>query len=397
MSDPLYDEPKAAKGSIREVTSRPTARAISLPELSVAPGVGIGAHMVEDEHDTAVRMAFLGSGQGGGRLVESFWTLGYRRVAVVNTTAQDMAALAVPNKLLIGKDRGGAGKDPTEGAAAAAESSEEILDLMVRSFGDGVEKLWICLGAGGGSGTGSWPKLVERAAAFCEATSVAKPTSARIGVILTLPKRGEGARVQQNAHVAVLEALAMLQEQRISSLVIVDNAKIHELFPKEPIKTFWAKANMHFASTLHTLNVVACLDSEYSTFDRADFRSVLGNGLMVFGSARVDAWGSQEDVNKAVRSTVSTGLLADGIDIGSANRAGVVFVAHLDVLSELPMEYVDYAFSRLRQSLKRDGCMLHTGIYEEVSEGMRVLTIVSGLRAPSLRIEELAKLAAGGE
>ena len=44
-------------------------------------------------YDVAFNMAFLGSGQGGARLASSFWSLGYRRVALFNTAESDFQGL----------------------------------------------------------------------------------------------------------------------------------------------------------------------------------------------------------------------------------------------------------------------------------------------------------------
>jgi cell division GTPase FtsZ len=118
--------------------------------------VGLEEDCREDEFESAVRMAFIGAGQGGGRLAQAFYDLGYRRVCAVNTTDQDLAPLSLDNKFVIGNDRGGAGKDPEQGRAAAKESYEDIMDLMMRSWGENVDQIYCCVGAGGGSGTGSW-------------------------------------------------------------------------------------------------------------------------------------------------------------------------------------------------------------------------------------------------
>ncbi len=38
------------------------------------------------DYDVAVHFGIIGSGQGGSRIAQSFWDLGYRRVAAFNTT-----------------------------------------------------------------------------------------------------------------------------------------------------------------------------------------------------------------------------------------------------------------------------------------------------------------------
>ena len=65
---------------------------------------------VEDKVDGAFKFAFVGAGQGGSRIAETFHKLGYRKVGIINTAQQDLNTVNVENKLCIGS-KGGAGKD----------------------------------------------------------------------------------------------------------------------------------------------------------------------------------------------------------------------------------------------------------------------------------------------
>jgi cell division GTPase FtsZ len=378
----------------------PSKSGVSLPDVDdvgwTPPGETVEQvdEVEQDEFDGAVKMAFIGAGQGGGRIAQSFYDCGYRRVLALNTTQQDLEPLTMPeeNKMLIGDNRGGAGKDPEAGYMAAKESFEDIMDRMMRRWGEGVEMLYVCVGAGGGSGTGSWHVIVDAMKEYAKSTNVEKPLHKHLGVIMTLPKRSEGARVQKNANIAVKYALELLSKKRIASLILVDNARIHELYPGLPVKKFWTVANRNFTAILHTFNLLAAQNSEYNTFDRADFRSVLHNGLMIFGMTKVESWLGKEDISQAVRQNLTGTLLAEGFDLATANIAGAIVVAHDDVLNEIPMENIDYAFNSLGRALGNEGVMLHNGIYEGNSPGMRVFTIVSGLEPPKERLDELDKL-----
>jgi len=244
------------------------------------------------------------------------------------------------------------------------------------------------------SGTGSWPKLVDLVWEYCRSTDIEKPFGKHVGVIMTLPKRSEGARVQRNALTAIQTALQLSKDGKIGSLVLVDNAKIHELFPRLPVKRFWSVANQNFAAVLHTFNLLGAQSSEYATFDRADLRSIIRNGLMIFGMTRVHRWQQQEDVSRAVRKNLAGTLLAEGFDLSRANMAGAIVVAHDDVLAQIPMENLDYAFNSLGRVLGNEGITLHNGIYEGRQAGVRVFTIISGLEPPLGRLGELEALSA---
>lgn len=400
--DPLYNAPSAKKRKAEPEPEpapvklapapQPSSTGIDIPDPGLDSYRGKKKESKKDAFDSAVQMAFVGAGQGGGRIAQAFYDMGYRRVCAVNTTQQDLSSLTITDQLIIGKNRGGAGKDPEQGKLAAKESYEEIMDLLMRSWGDGVEQMFVCVGAGGGSGTGSWPVLVKAMREFGDSTNIEKPVEKHLGIIMTMPKRSEGSRVQQNALIALKQAVELVEANKISTLIIVDNAKIHDLYPGLPVKKFWTVANQNFAAILHTFNLLAAKDSQYNTFDKQDFKSVIRNGIMIFGMARVEEWEGKEDISQAVRQNLTGSLLADGFDLSKANMAGAIVVAHDDVLEEVPMENIDYAFNSLSRALGNDGITLHSGIYEWNKPGMMVFTIVSGLQPPQSRFDELTKL-----
>lgn len=368
------------------------ATVVDLPDMPTAAPRKSSTE-IEDTFPSAIKLAFVGAGQGGGRIAETFYQLGYRRVCAVNTTNQDLEALTIPHKLVLGKDKGGAGKDPEAGEKAARQSFEDIVDVLKRSWGDHPDQVFVCVGGGGGSGTGSWPVILEAVHQYAKISNIEQPVAKHIGMILTLPKRSEGPRVQRNAHGALERALKMVEAGELSTLIIVDNAKIHELFPREPVKSFWNVANNSFARVLHTFNLLAAQNSEHITFDKADFRGVMRSGLLIFGMTTVEKWDGTDDISQAVRQNLKGSLLGDGFNFADATTAAAIVVAHDDVLSAIPQEYLDYAFHALTRALGNENLTLHTGIYEGRQAGMRVFTAVGGLKPPAERLAELEKLA----
>ena len=81
---------------------------ISVPDMLLpAPVEEVQKNEIKDVCDVAFKFAFVGAGQGGSRIAESFHQLGYRKLAVINTAQQDLNAIMLDNKLCIGD--GGAG------------------------------------------------------------------------------------------------------------------------------------------------------------------------------------------------------------------------------------------------------------------------------------------------
>ena len=84
---------------------------ISLPEIPI-PAAAEKKEVAKDECDVAFKFAFIGAGQGGSRIAEAFYNLGYRKLSAINTAQQDLNTIKLDNKLCIGD--GGAGKDPAK-------------------------------------------------------------------------------------------------------------------------------------------------------------------------------------------------------------------------------------------------------------------------------------------
>ena len=224
---------------------------------------------IKDEFvEAGFKFAFIGSGQGGGRIAQTFWKIGYRRVCAVNTAQQDLATLELPetHRLCLGKT-GGAGKNPTVAKAAFKECKEDVLDFMRRSFGPSFDRIFVCVGAGGGTGAGTAVHLVDTAVELQKALRC--PTE-KVGVIVALPKLAEGKRVAANAFNTLNDLLDLTVKGNVSPLIIVDNEKIGTLYPNLAVDPFWNTANLSVCSLFHLFNTICVKHSHYTSFDRAD-------------------------------------------------------------------------------------------------------------------------------
>jgi len=140
---------------------------------------------VEDNFDygVAFRMAFLGTGEAGGRMAESFWNLGYRRLGVLNTTHADFENIA-PEITRLDLEVSGARKDADYAARVMDGREEEVFELMTRTWGNEVDYALICAGLGGGTGSGTLPVLVKLARQYLEE----KGLPPRVGAVVSLPQ-----------------------------------------------------------------------------------------------------------------------------------------------------------------------------------------------------------------
>jgi cell division GTPase FtsZ len=359
---------------------------ISLPDIPMPAPEPEQVKEIEDEIDVAYKFAFIGAGQGGSRIAETFHQLGYRKVAILNTAQQDLNTINLNNKLCIGE--GGAGKDPEYAKKVFAEKKEDVIDFMRYSFGEQLDRIIICAGAGGGTGSGTVVPLVHAAKQLQETVGCASP---KVGVILALPKYSEGKKVNANSYACLNEVYDLVKEGIVSPLVVIDNERIGKVYPNLVVSNFWQTANMSMAGLFHLFNLTAARDSSYSAFDASDYRSILDSGLMVFGAAPVTDWKDAVSISRAVRDNFKSGLLSGGINLSSGNCAGAIVVGGKEQLDNIPQVALDQAFDQLCRML-RPGNVVHRGIYSGDKPNLTVYTAIGGLDKPVDKLEELKKL-----
>jgi cell division GTPase FtsZ len=335
-------------------------------------------------YDVAFRMAFLGTGQGGGRIADAFYRLGYRRVAAFNTTDNDFDGLAIDQ--LHSLETGGSAKDTKQAAAALRHREEEIVDLMMRSWGNELDCALICASLGGGTGSGTAPQLVQVARRYMEDRGLPP----RVGALVSLPTVTEGYQVCRNA----VTAFKQLMDMQVSPLIVIDNARIQQLY-RPGITQLHAKANNTISSLLHLFNQLAAIHSQFITFDRSELAQLLDSGICVMGAASIDNINSPADVSKAIREELTNNVLAE-VDLSRGKKAACLFVGSQDVLDSLDLSFFDAGYSQLDRTLGSayDGkveTVVHRGLYLGGEPGLQAYTMISELDPPKERLAELAK------
>lgn len=334
---------------------------------------------IEDAKPTAVKMGFIGAGQGGCRIADEFHAQGYNRVLLVNTTEQDMAGLACENKIIIGKQQTGAGKSPAVGKRAAEDSREDVLRACKRSFGPDVEWIFVCCGGGGGTGTGSTPILIDVAKDYL----VSLGKEPKVGVIISFPKKSEGQAVTTNAQSLMGTLLDLVEKKAISPLIVMDNDKIGKMFAKASIANFYKVANRNICGLFNVFNELAVQPSAYSTLDPSDFKSVLASGVLVLGMTVLpQSMDDETAIAAAIEKNLKTGLFSDSFSLKGATHAAGVLVTSKANLETIPQEGFDSAFETLQRVMGSGSLVLHSGIYEGNDSMDRVFlyTLCGGLK-----------------
>ncbi len=348
---------------------------------------------VKDQIKGSISCAWIGAGQCGGRLVKSFHDLGYRKVLAVNTTHNDLDELHIPKeqKFLMDIGEKGAGKDTERGKKAVQQYQQDILHLTRQTFGSKVDHIMICFGAGGGTGSGSVVGLIEVAKRYARYIGLSDPNK-NVGVVMTLPTVGEASSpiIAENAYRVARELGQMATAGKISPLIIVDNDKISKMYPGMTVKAFWPSINNTVASLFDIFNKLSAMSSPYTAFDSVDYRSVMqSGGCAIMGLTKVTKFGDKFALSEAVKKNLSKTLLAGGFELSTAKLAGCVAVGGKKLMANVKglKDNIDYAFDVLTELTGK--ATIHRGIYEDNRDTLRVYTIIGGLDAPAVRLEEL--------
>ena len=357
-------------------------------EPNIEQEVGVG-----DEIKGSTRYAWIGAGQCGGRLVKSFYDLGYKKVLAVNTTHHDLDLLDIPQnqKFLMDIGEKGAGKDMERGKEAVQQHQQEILHLARQTFGTQVDHIMIGFGAGGGTGSGSVVKLIEIAKRYARYVGLKNPDRS-VGVVMTLPTIGESSSpvVAENAYNIARELSQIAAAGKISPLVIVDNDKVNKMYPGLTVKSFWPSINNTVASLFDIFNMLSAMSSQYTSFDPVDYHSILqAGGCAIMGLTKVNKFEDKFELSGAVKNNLEKTLLAGGFNLSTAKVAGCIAVGGKKLMANVKglQDNIDYAFDVLSEITGQ--ATIHRGIYEDNRDCLRVYTIIGGMDSPTARLEEL--------
>jgi cell division GTPase FtsZ len=348
---------------------------------------------VDDQIKGSTCYGWVGVGRCGGRLVKSFYDLGYRKVLAVDTAQDDLDSLNIPKnqKFLMNVSKEYADKDMKTGQRAIQQHQQEILHLARQIFGLRVDHIMVVFGAGGGAGGGSVIGLIEIAKRYVRYVGSKNPNK-NVGVVMTLPAVSKivSPVVAKNAYKIAVKLSRVAKAGKISPLIIVDNDKINKIYPEMAIKPLWSGINNSFARLFDTFNMLSNLSSRYSSFAPADYRDIMeASGCTIMGLTKVHKFNDPFAISKAMKDNLEKTLLADGFDLSTAKAAGCIVVGGKKLISSVKglQNNIDYAFDVLSEITGE--ATIHRGIYEDDGDCLRVYTIIGGLDSPTAKLREL--------
>ena len=335
-----------------------------------------------DEQNVSINFAVIGVGQAGSRIAEEFHKLGYD-VGVVNTSAQDLEYIDVLDnqKLLLDGSLGGTGKDLDLGREIFMEN-EDVVASFVNGVLDGNEMAYLAVSGGGGTGSSSVDSVIP----------VLFNSGMPGGGIYVIPKATEDAQSKRNSIETLARLAKMTKDSVISSLVVVDNARIEQIYANLSQSKFWEAANSAIVEPLHLFNHLTSQPSRHTSLDPSDFGKIVSCGdCSVYGVIEVSDYMEETSLAEAVIDSLSANMLAEGFDLSQTRSGGVIITGSKEVLDKLPSININYCFHMISE--QTNGSSIFQGIYDidTDSDAVKIYTWFAGLGLPQDRIDSLKK------
>jgi len=333
-----------------------------------------------EEMNVSIRLGVIGVGQAGSRIAQEFGKLGYHSYAI-NTSKQDLEYIDIPShkKLLLEGSLGGTGKDLDLGRDIFAANAD-ILSGFVEDVVAGNDMLYLALSGGGGTGSSSVDTMVD----------IMYSTGAPVGVIYVLPKDTDDAQAKKNSLETLSRLARMSSENIISNLIVVDNAKIEQIYAELSQAEFWEAANNAIVEPLHIFNHLTATASRHTSLDPSDFAKIISCGdCSIYGVIEVEDYMEETALAEAVIDSLNQSMLAEGFDISQARVGGVIITGTKKIMDKIPAANINYCYHMVSE--QTEGASLFQGVYDvhTKSDSVKIFTWLAGLGLPRKRIETL--------
>jgi cell division protein FtsZ len=296
----------------------------------------------------------IGVGGGGSNAVNRMiqaQMLGIEFIAV-NTDAQALLLAETPHRIRIGDKltRGlGAGGNPTIGAKAAEESSEELYEAI-----KGSDMVFITSGMGGGTGTGASPVVAQ----------IAKEAGALSVGVVTKPFSFEGNK----RRIAAEEGIAALK-QHVDTLITVPNDRLLQVADKRmPLSEAFRLADDVLRQGIQGISDLITVPGIIN-LDFADVKTIMadaGSALMAIGEGA----GETRAVD-AARQAIASPLL----DIDISGARGVLF--NVTGGTDLTLFEVHEAADIISKAAHPEANIIFGAVQDPVYDGRVKITVIA--------------------
>ncbi len=283
----------------------------------------------------------------------------------LNTDVRTLTSTVAGEKIQLGRNltKGlGAGGDPELGEKAILESEDEVRDALRDR-----QIVFVCVGLGGGTGSGAAPVLVR----------LARETGAFVVVFATMPFAFEGQRRRVQAEES-LNQLAVLA----NALVTFDNGRMGELvLPKQGVHEAFSAADRMISDSITAVARLVLrpglinvgLDELMSALKTTRSRCLFGSGLGK-GENRAQA---------ALKSALNSPLL----DRGSLLENATTVLVHICGGEDMTLYEVELLMQGLTKFIPDNAHLLFGAATDSSMKEALSVTIISAL--PEERLQSV--------
>ncbi len=325
------------------------------------------ANEIPDRSEFGVKV--IGVGGAGANVLDRMALEGSddAELLTLNTDVRALSTSVSSDKIQLGTTllKGmGTGGDPSLGKQAALEAVDEIREAV-----RGYKMLFVCVGLGGGTGSGAAPEVCR----------IAREEGIFLVVFATLPFSFEGQRRTDQAN----EALATIGRYA-NAVIAFDNDRMGELIvPKDGVTQAFAAADKIISQSIRaTMNVAfrpgiirIGIDDLLSALDSSDSRCLFGYGV---------AKGDNRS-HEAVEQALKCPLLDKGKLLNDAN-AVLVQVAGGETMTLYEVQMVMEEVTKHVGS--KTQILFGTGTDKRLSNSLSV-TIISSIAGPNAEDESV--------
>lgn len=293
----------------------------------------------------------------------------------VNTDMRTLSSSVAGEKIQIGRNltKGlGAGGDPELGLKAAQESEQEIRDALRDR-----KMVFLCVGLGGGTGSGAAPLLCR----------IAREEGAFVVVFATMPFSFEGARRREQAETSLNE-IAVLS----NALVTFDNGRMGELvLAKQGIHEAFAAADRMISESIKAVTRLVVrpglinvgLDDLMSALSTTRSRCLFGSGIA-------------EGENRS-QAALENSLTSPLLDKGSLLEDATTVLVHICGGESLTLFEVELLMRGLSKHVPSSAHILFGAAVDPAMGDSLSVTLVSALPEDKLNPEQQEEAASSEE
>jgi len=304
----------------------------------------------------------VGVGGGGTNAVSRMVDAGLRGVEFIaaNTDAQALAMCEADVKLHIGTDltKGlGAGANPEMGFGAAAESRDDIKEVL-----KGADMVFVTAGEGGGTGTGAAPVIAEIAKMEIGALTVG---------VVTRPFGFEGTQRSRQAE----DGIRKLREV-VDTLLVIPNERLLAVVERRTsILDAFREADNVLRQGVQGITDLITIPGLIN-LDFADVRTIMtdaGSAVMGVGTGTGESRAAD-----AARQAISSPLLEEPIDGATGILLNITGGRNLGLFE------VNEAAEIVQNAADRDANIIFGAVIDEQQEDDISVTVIgTGFQSPT--------------